>query len=84
MRWVLIAILGALASVGCASPDRAPATRKLTERERDSLIAISPLPGATVVGRALATSDASAKRTDRQAETLREIGDSDSSGEETP
>jgi len=50
---------------GCA-PRSAPAARApLTERQRDSVLARSVLPGATVVGRALEVSD---RATDRKAE----------------
>jgi len=58
--------LGALlVLVGC-SPRSAPAERvPLTERQRDSVLARSGLPGAPVVGRALEVSD---RATDRAAE----------------
>jgi len=37
-------------------------TRQLTERQRDSILATEPLPGAKVVGSALKASDAAAVR----------------------
>ena len=46
------------------------ATRELTERERDSVIARSSLPGAAVVGRALAVSD----RMERRATNMDSLG----------
>lgn len=50
---------------GCA-PRTAPSARApLTERQRDSVLAKSVLPGATVVGRALEVSD---RATERSAE----------------
>ena len=46
------------------------ATRELTERERDSVIARSSLPGAAVVSRALAVSD----RMERRATKIESLG----------
>ncbi len=40
-------------------------TRKLTEAQRDSAIAASSLPGAKVVGKALAVSDSATARANR-------------------
>jgi len=60
-RAILIAVAGLIAGAGCSSGRHA--TRELSERERDSLIARSQLPGAAVVGRAMAVSD----RLERQA-----------------
>jgi len=40
-------------------------TRVMTERERDSTIAASKLPGAGVVGRALEQADSAKARADR-------------------
>lgn len=45
----------------CASPKAQPA-KKLTERQRDSILATEPLPGASVVGGALKASDSEAAR----------------------
>ena len=42
--------------------------RTLTERERDSLIARSALPGAVVVGRAMALQDSMAVRSGQASE----------------
>jgi 16S rRNA C1402 (ribose-2'-O) methylase RsmI len=61
-RWIVAAALW-LAVAGCSHhADRGAA---LTERQRDSLIARSPLPGASVVGRAMTVSDAQQVRADR-------------------
>jgi len=60
-RRIWMATLCLFALAGCSSEKHA--TRQLSERERDSLIARSVLPGASVVGRALAVSD----RLERQA-----------------
>ena len=80
MRVVAVAILVALVSTGCSTPAAMPEARRLSERERDSLIAISPLPGASMVGRARTASDVSDRRNQGQTETLREIGDTERSG----
>jgi hypothetical protein len=48
---------------GCSKgPDQAQHKKTLTQAERDSLIARSPLPGAPVVGRALAEADSARAR----------------------
>jgi len=60
-RMPLLAIVAcAIAVSGCSqrTTNRAP----LTERQRDSVIAGSSLPGATTVGRALQESDAASQR----------------------
>ena len=63
MRTILaLACLAVLALTGCA-PRAERATRApLTERQRDSVLARSALPGAPVVGRALQVSDQAADR----------------------
>ena len=58
---------GALSPLGCAKQE--PPRRTLSEHERDSLIGVSGLPGASVVNRALAEQDSAAKRAARMAET---------------
>ncbi len=56
--WVGIALLGL---TGCgAKHDAGAGGTPLTERQRDSLIARSSLPGASVMERALAVSDRAA------------------------
>ena len=60
---------------GCAPKAQAP-KRELSERERDSLIGVSGLPGGTVVTRALATSDSMAARAARQNNDTEHSGDS--------
>ena len=57
-------VIGVLAAIGCAKSNtiaRAP----LSERERDSVLARSGLPGADVVGRAMNASDRAAVRADK-------------------
>ena len=57
-----LALVALLALIGC-SPRSAPAERTpLTERQRDSVLARSGLPGAPVVGRALEVSDRAGDR----------------------
>ena len=56
----LFVLAGALA--GCAPRADRTATVPLTERQRDSVLARSGLPGAQVVGRALDVSDRAAER----------------------
>ena len=64
MRPILaVALLMALAlASGCGSSPRRAAEPPLTERQRDSVLARSGLPGATTVGRALEVSDDAAAR----------------------
>ena len=57
----LVALLWTLAA-GCAPRTQPAARAPLSERERDSILARSGLPGATVVGRALQVSDGAAQR----------------------
>ena len=70
-EWLLAALL--LAG-GCASKAQAP-KRELSERERDSLIGVSGLPGGIVVTRALSTSDWMAARAARQNDQTQHSGD---------
>lgn len=62
----IITALALLALAGCAPRSEPAARAPLTERQRDSILARSGLPGATVVGRALEVSD---QAVDRAAET---------------
>jgi len=58
-----VGLLLALVAGGCGNMLDSDTTHKvLTERQRDSTIAKSVLPGAAVVGRALDVSDRSAVR----------------------
>jgi hypothetical protein len=61
-RLLVLAVLIGLVSLSCSkSNDKKP----LTERQRDSILAREPLPGASVVGRALEVSDTAAARAAR-------------------
>ena len=62
-RVIVIAILAMLAGACSAGQDHPKKT--LTERQRDSVLSKTNLPGAGVVGRALSTSDAEQRRADR-------------------
>ena len=60
-----IAVALATALPGCASKDSDPERAPLTERERDSTLGASGLPGSAGVTRALAVSDSAAARAAR-------------------
>ncbi|CAN5596986.1 hypothetical protein BH23GEM10_BH23GEM10_10900 [soil metagenome] len=71
MRIRIVPILGFIVVFGCApDPGEAPDTVERTQRQRDSALAESRLPGAGAVGRALDTSDSAAARTARM-DTIR-------------
>ena len=54
---LVLSSLALLALASCAPRAERPVRAPLTERQRDSVIARSALPGAPVVGRALEVSD---------------------------
>lgn len=62
--WALVMLL-VVCCLGCGPRSERSARAPLTERQRDSVIARSILPGAPVVGGALDLSD---RATDRSAE----------------
>ena len=69
LLFLLVLVLAAIAA--CTGKEPAGSKRELTQRQRDSVLAETPLPGAKVVGRALEVSDstaARAKRLDEQTE----------------
>jgi hypothetical protein len=53
--WWLAAVALAL-TAGCTT-EKAATTKHLTQHQRDSILALEPVSGAGVVGRALAESD---------------------------
>jgi len=58
---LILAILISLAA--CSGGQEEPTRRsRMTQRERDSVLAESGLPGASVVGRALTAADVEARR----------------------
>jgi len=63
-RMITIAILAMLAGGCSAGQDHGP-KKTLTERQRDSILSKSVLPNASMVGRAMSTSDAEARRASR-------------------
>jgi uncharacterized lipoprotein len=65
-RQYLAVIAVVLAIAACSSGKKEEQTRTLTERQRDSTIAHSRLPGAGVVGKALEQSDSAKARADRE------------------
>jgi len=64
MRFLMgVVLFSLIAATGCGgSSDHSKA---LTERQRDSILAGEPLPGAATVGKALAVSDSAASRAAR-------------------
>lgn len=63
-RWRAVAVLAAFAALtafaGCSKSETAQ--RELTQRQRDSILGKSVLPGASVVTRALSVSDQASAR----------------------
>ena len=63
-RWRAVAVLAAFAALtafaGCSKSETAQ--RELTQRQRDSILGKSVLPGASVVTRALSVSDQASVR----------------------
>jgi hypothetical protein len=57
-----VAVLLLLSILGCAPRSGQASRQPLTERQRDSVLARSSLPGASVVGRAMDVSDRAADR----------------------
>ena len=58
-------LMGLSFSLGACSSHKSEEKRVLTERQRDSTIAASKLPGAGVVGKALEQADSAKARADR-------------------
>lgn len=66
MRWCVAAAVLALALGGCSKKSDADHGRgTVSERQRDSTLAKSVIPGASAVGKALAASDSAAARAAR-------------------
>lgn len=63
-RWLAVSVLAAFAAftavAGCSRTETAH--RELTQRQRDSILGKSILPGASVVTRALSVSDQASAR----------------------
>ena len=60
-RTLLMAVAVLILAAGC-SGRKAEATKDLTERQRDSILSQSRLPGASAVGQALNAADREASR----------------------
>jgi hypothetical protein len=61
-KTLVAALLLLLGAVSCAPRSGQASRAPLTERQRDSVLARSSLPGASVVGRAMDVSDRAADR----------------------
>lgn len=58
----LLAVLALMSpAAGCSTSEKS-AQAPLTQRQRDSILATEPIPGAPAVGAALRTSDKAAER----------------------
>ena len=57
-----------LGLIGCAQDDSQTKTT-LTERQKDSVIARSPIPGAKAVGKAMNVADSASARANRVVDT---------------
>lgn len=71
MLRILIVILVLASMAACTETTSDSSKEKLTQHERDSILAESDLPGANVVGKAIEVSDSStvrAKRLDEQSD----------------
>jgi outer membrane lipoprotein SlyB len=62
---LLSAALISVSLVGCAKDDTQDARANMTERQKDSLIARSPIPGAKAVNKAMITADSATARQTR-------------------
>ena len=73
MRRILLLAAATLALTAGCSGKKPEVTKDLTERQRDSILAQSRLPGASVVGHALNATDREASRAaslDAQVDSL--------------
>ena len=55
IRWIGMVAAAALLAAGCEK--KVESQTQLTQRQRDSILATQPLPGASVVGSALKATD---------------------------
>lgn len=75
MRKSILMVALLVLAAGCMKKAQ-EAPRQLSERQRDSLIGVSQIPGGFVVTRALAASDSSAARANRMGRDLQKTDDS--------
>ena len=64
-RLLVVLALAALPAMGCGKKEEAPAKPQMTERQRDSVIGASKLPGARGVQNALRAQDSIQARNNR-------------------
>ena len=55
--------------MGCTSEDSQETHQTMTERQKDSVIARSPIPGAKAVGKAMNVADSASARANRAVDT---------------
>lgn len=67
-KTLAIVVLLTLGGLSCSPHAQHASRTPLTERQRDSIIARSSLPGAAVVGRALDVSDRATERAEGMAD----------------
>lgn len=75
IRWLPFAttmVVCAALCAGCSAKKQEEAKAPMTQAQRDSVLASSPLPGAGVVGRALTAADSARARADRLDEAAGE------------
>lgn len=65
MHKIFIVILVSICLTACMKATDDSSKKKLTQHERDSILAETDLPGAGVVGKAIEASDSSAARAGR-------------------
>jgi hypothetical protein len=58
--WIVISIV--VVVLGACAPKQEGSGRVLTERQRDSVLSRSKLPGASAIQRTMSTTDAEARR----------------------
>ena len=64
-----ILLLGALVGLMACTQSDSTTTTTRTEREKDSLIARSPIPGAKAVGKSMNVADSASARAQRAVDT---------------
>ncbi len=70
VAFLLVAVLaGMAASGGCAKSELKPDEKALAERQRDSILSNSGIPGAGVVGKAMDAADSAAVRAEEMDHT---------------
>lgn len=75
MRNILFIFLILFCVMGCTDKETGQNRKKLSARERDSILAESPLPGSKVVGKAISVSDSLEARTKRIDSRVKKINE---------